>query len=428
MVSPSDANGGAAAQRSVMIEKSSPDGSKPTLLVLSSTYPRWPGDPEPGFVHELSSRLADRFRVIVLCPHAAGARPRDSMDGVEVVRYRYATKQLETLVNDGGIITNLRRSRWKTLLVPGFVLAQAWYAWRILRKQKIDVVHAHWIIPQGLVALFLKLFRSAPPFVVTSHGADLFALKGALLGRVKQAVLRHACQITVVSEAMRRALESTIGGTGAALVLPMGVDLRNRFKLHEDLPREPDQILFVGRLVEKKGVRYLLDAMPAVLARRSNARLVIAGFGPEKEALEEQAARLGVKERVTFLGAVAQADLPQMYRRAALLVAPFVEADSGDQEGLGLVLVEAVGCGCPILAGDVPAVRDVLGTLPGRIVDPRRKESLAVAILENLDRPEEARKQTLELRESLVARFDWGSVSAHYGDVLRDCATVGSAD
>ena len=90
--------------------------------------------------------------------------------------------------------------------------------------------------------------------------------------------------------------------------------------------------------------------------------------------------------------------------------------------------MEAVGCGCPILAGDVPAVRDVLGTLPERMVDPRCKAALATAILKNLDDPEEARKQTLELRKLLVARFDWDSVSARYAGVLRDCAAAGLAE
>src|SRR5689334_22160597 len=97
----------------------------PRLLVLATTYPRWPGDPEPGFVHELSKRLADRFRVVALVPHAPGAKRRECMDGVEVVRYRYAPQRMETLVNDGGIVANLRRAKWKLLLVPGFVLAQA---------------------------------------------------------------------------------------------------------------------------------------------------------------------------------------------------------------------------------------------------------------------------------------------------------------
>ena len=107
---------------------------RPVLLVLASTYPRWTGDPEPGFVHELSKRLADDFRVIVLGPHAPDAKPREMLEGVEVVRYRYAPERWETLVNDGGIVTNLKLQRWKLLLVPGFVLMQAWCAWRFIEE------------------------------------------------------------------------------------------------------------------------------------------------------------------------------------------------------------------------------------------------------------------------------------------------------
>ena len=122
--------------------------AKPVLLVLTSTYPRWKGDHEPGFVHELSRRLADDFKVIALGPSAPGAKPRETLDGVDVVRYRYAPRRMETLVNDGGIVTNLRRHRWKVLLLPGFVMALAWRAWRLQRTERVDVIHAHWLIPQ----------------------------------------------------------------------------------------------------------------------------------------------------------------------------------------------------------------------------------------------------------------------------------------
>ena len=127
----------------IPVETVGPEGAKPTLLVLTSTYPRWSGDPEPGFVHELARRLTDRFQVIVLGPHAPGAKTHEVLDDVEVIRYRYAPERLETLVNDGGIVTNLRLARWKLLLVPGFVLTQAWRAWRLIRTRNIDVIHAH---------------------------------------------------------------------------------------------------------------------------------------------------------------------------------------------------------------------------------------------------------------------------------------------
>ena len=86
---------------------------RPKLLVLASTYPRWAADHEPGFVHELSSRLTDRFEVRVLTPHHKGAATREERDGVDVYRYRYAPEKLETLIYDGGMVTNLRRQPLK---------------------------------------------------------------------------------------------------------------------------------------------------------------------------------------------------------------------------------------------------------------------------------------------------------------------------
>src|ERR1700761_7916542 len=99
-------------------------GERPRLLVLTSTYPRWAGDPEPGFVHELSRRLAETFDVRVIGPHAAGALAWERLDGVDIHRYRYAPVAMETLVNHGGILTNLKRSIWKWLLVPTFLAGQ----------------------------------------------------------------------------------------------------------------------------------------------------------------------------------------------------------------------------------------------------------------------------------------------------------------
>src|SRR5690606_20027400 len=111
----------------------------------------------------------------------------------------------------------------------------------------------------------------------------------------------------------------------------------------------------------KKGLRYLLDALPTVLKHHPDSFISVAGFGPELDALRTQAATLGLTDSVRFLGAVPQSELPALYQRAALLVSPFVRAESGDEEGLGLVLVEAIGCGCPVLAGSVSAMADVFG-------------------------------------------------------------------
>ncbi|KAG9593263.1 hypothetical protein KCV01_g10759, partial [Aureobasidium melanogenum] len=324
---------------------------------LATTYPRWHGDHEPGFVHELAKRLTDRFDVHAVVPHAKGAARREVLDGVTVWRYRYAPTRWETLVQDGGITTHLRRSPWKWLLVPGFFLMQ-WAAARRLAG-KGAIVHAHWIVLPGIVARLL-----GRRYLVTSHGADLFALRGRHAVSLKRWVMARADEATVVSRAMVP-LAAALRDGREPQVAPMGVDLATRFVPDASVARDADHLLFVGRLVEKKGVDVLLDAMPAVLARRPGARLSIVGHGPLTDVLKDRAARLGVAGAVDFVGPLPAAELPDRFRRASLFVAPFRPASSGDQEGLGLVLVEALGCGCPVVTTDIDAVSDVVDGMSG---------------------------------------------------------------
>ncbi|MCX7513744.1 glycosyltransferase [Frateuria hangzhouensis] len=393
------------------------DQDKPTVLVLASTYPRWANDPEPGFVHQLCQRLTDRFTVIAVVPDAPGADPNGIFEGVQVVRYRYAPRRLQTLVNNGGIAANLKLYRWKWLLLPGFVLGQLIAARQVFRRQRVDVVHAHWLIPQGLVARRLRR-----PYLVTSHGGDLFGLRGGLLTRLKRKVAGSAAAMTVVSRAMQEeALRQCIHAP-ALSVVPMGVDLQERFTPGSDL-RSADELLFVGRLVAKKGLRFLLQAMPMIIARRPSVRLTIAGFGPQEAALRRQVDELGIGAHVTFKGAVAQDQLPALYRRAAVFVAPFVRDSSGDQEGLPVALMEAVGCGCPVVAGQVQGLGDLLGESAATVcVDPTNPTALADAVLDNLEHPERAQARAQAIRTNAMARVDWQAVAGRYGDLLMQCA------
>ncbi len=227
---------------------------KPRLLVAASTYPRWRGDYEPGFVHELSRRLATDFEVHVLCPHAPGALAEENLDGVQIHRFRYAPESLETLVQGGGIVSNLKHHVWKWLLVPPFFLGLAWQMWRLAHRLHPVCIHAHWLIPQGLVVAFLQKWDAAiPPFLVTSHGADLYALRGQPFLVLKRFVARRAAALTVVSSPMKD--ESARLGADPAIirVISMGVDFGGLFVPGEVASRRPGEILFVGRLVEKKG-------------------------------------------------------------------------------------------------------------------------------------------------------------------------------
>lgn len=388
---------------------------RPRLLVLASTYPRWAGDPEPAFVHELARRLVDAFEVTVLCPHARGAAVREVMDGVQVIRYRYAPARAEVLVNDGGIMANIKRSRWRLLLVPGFLACQLIATWRVVRSFRPQVVHAHWLLPQGLAARMAGAAAGrTPTLLVTSHGVDLFSLRGKLAMWLKRRVVRDAAALSVVSAAMLPEMQRLGADPARCEVLPMGADITGRFT-PRPTARESTRLLFVGRLVEKKGLAHLLEAMPAIIERHPSATLDVVGFGPLLPALQARANSLSLQQRVRFLGAVANDRLPELYSRAALFVAPFVVAESGDQEGLGLVVVEAIACGCPVLVGDVPATRDFgIETL-----SPVTAGTLAAAVGELLDlAPDERADFAGRQRARVADRFDWSRVAARYGQLL----------
>lgn len=396
--------------------------SLPRLLVLASTYPRWRGDSEPGFVHQLSRRLAEHFEVHVICPHADGSRGAEIIDAVRVHRFRYAPASLETLVSGGGILGNLKKSPWKWMLVPFFLAGLTLGAYRLVRRLRPDVIHAHWIIPQGLaVAVLRRVITDFPPLLLTCHGGDLFALRGRLLARLKRWILRHADAVSVVSTPMRRLVTDLGVNDERVFVLPMGVAMRDLFVPGDEAMRQEHEILFVGRLVEKKGLAYLVRALPMVLEKFPQATLTVAGYGPERPALEALASSLGVADRIRFIGAQHQQDLPALYQRAAVFVAPFVQARSGDQEGLPVALMEAIACGCPVVTGTLDVLDDIFGADEREWqVDPRDVPALAARITEVLRRPDHHRRCIRQVRQRLATHVDWEVVAAGYSRVLRE--------
>jgi phosphatidyl-myo-inositol dimannoside synthase len=116
--------------------------------------------------------------------------------------------------------------------------------------------------------------------------------------------------------------------------------------------------VFVGRLVPKKGLEHLLDALHQLRQAGVSFSAEIVGHGPLAGTLAEKTRTLGLDDRVRFAGPVSHDSLADHYQRAAIAVFPFVEAADGDQEGFGLVMVEAMGCGCAVIASDLPAVRE----------------------------------------------------------------------
>ena len=276
------------------------------ILVTTSTFPRWENDVEPSFVFELCRRLKENYRIHVLAPHAPGALLEEQFDTIQVTRYRYFFNGWERLAYQGGILANLKQQPLRFGLIPFFGLFQVGAILKLLRRYSFDLIHAHWLVPQGLCATLVRsLVNPAPPLLCTSHGGDLFGLNGELATRLKRCVLNDASAVTTVSQAMRATVVPIGVDMAKVQVIPMGVDLQNLFIPPEDR-KMSKSILFVGRVVEKKGLRFLIEAMPEILEKHPDATLRVAGDGQELNFIKNLASNLGVAGRIQFLGALGE--------------------------------------------------------------------------------------------------------------------------
>ena len=367
---------------------------------------------------DLCSKLAGAFRVIVLAPHAPGAAVQETVEGVEVRRFRYCAERFETLAYDGGIVPSLKRRPWTWLLVPLFLLAETVAAARILRRERIALVHAHWLIPQAFCAWLAALLAGRrPPLLCTVHGADVYALAGRGMGALRGFLARRCQALGAVSDAIGRELVLVGAPEDRVSILPMGVN--------EPAPagnaRDAGHIAFAGRLVEKKGVPVLLRAFARLRRSRPDAALTIAGAGPELEPCRALARALDLGAAVTFRGAITQDDVLGLFSRATIAVMPSIVAADGDTEGLGLVALEAMMCGCPVVASNLPAVATYLRHEDNGILFPAGDDAaLATALARLLENAPLRLRIAAQGRRYASERFGWNATAAAYGRWYRE--------
>jgi len=399
---------------------------KPKLLVLASTFPGTPGDGTPAFVLDLAWQQANDFDVTVLTPMTPGAAATESIpspDGktsVSVVRYRYFLKHWEDLAH-GAILDNLKAKKSRLLQVPFLAHFLFYGTRRLVRQLQPVAIHAHWVIPQGIVA---TLAAPKVPLLVTTHGGDIYALNAAPILRLKRWVFGRAAAITTVNSQMKAQLVRWGQSESKVSLLPMGVDTEAVGALASKTPKVPGQLLVVGRLVEKKGIEYLLDALRLLEQRGvSGFKLVVIGDGPIRSQLETKAKSLPVE----FRGKRGRAEVHAAIAESELMLIPSVTAANGDQEGLPVTLLEGGAGAICVIASRLPGIDEVIeDDVSGLLVPQRDAQALAVALERALTDASLRARLAAGIAVS-VKRFDIKVIGAGYNRVLGQIAAVAPA-
>lgn len=329
------------------------DASRLTrILVLTTTLPTEEGDATPSFVLDLAQAMAEQIpaEITIVAPASPGAPLRQQFGSVAVRRFRYLPSRWASLGADTAIMPAIRQRPSQMLQVPFLLTGLLLRGVQEARRARPDILHAHWIVPVGVVAVVARLLarRPVPLLVVTSHGSDVHSLRGPAWDRVRRFVVRRADLTLPVSPAIAGRL-----GVPAANVVPMAASPAFA-TVSRNAPADAP-FLFVGRLADNKGVDVILEA----LARTPDASLRIVGDGPERDQLETLASSLGVSERCVFLGPLGKKEVArEMSSARALILASRTGAD-GAEEGSPTVLMEAVVAGLPIIASRIGAVPDL---------------------------------------------------------------------
>lgn len=400
------------------------------VCLLTSSYPRFPGDYAGVFVAELGQELVKLgMEVVVLAPRAPGLDAFEISSGVRVYRFAYFwPRKWELLAYGQGIPWNLRRNPLLYLLLPFFFFGQVKALRRLVRQEKIELVNAHWMVMQGLVAAWVRR-REGLRVVLTIHSAGLQALVRLPFGRmVADWIVRGADHIFCVSSAHGLLLQDLLGREVSLEVLPMGVDLA-RFDISQWPQRvarrrfgigEGRMVLFLGRLEEVKGVRLLIEAIRTLADFHSGvASLYIAGDGRERPSLEELVTQYRLEKGVHFLGAVSREEVPPLLAASDLVCVPSIVQKDGVVEGMPVVVLEALAMGKAVIASRVGGIPDVVQDgVNGFLVEPGDPHALASKISAVFD-PGNAMGPILQAARRSAEKFSWESVAQDYAVVFR---------
>ena len=400
----------------------------PNVLVLATTFPRYRNDSEPAFVFNLSKRLAKKgFNIIVLVPGAPGALSYEEMEGLKVFRFSYFyPKKLQKVCYDGGALPNLKSSWLARIELPFFLLFQFFYIGWIIIKEKIDMIHCHWVLPQGFFCAILKKTFNIP-LILTAHAGDVFfVLNNPVLMPFGKFAVSNSEICIANSKATKDAAVAVAGNQKEIKIIPMGVELNVFNGKHQNQNIRAkhningDMLLAVGRFAEKKGFKYLIKAIPLVLEKFPETKLLIIGFGPLEKSLKDLVAKMNISSSVIFPGKMTSDELAKYFAVSDIFVGPSIVTDSGDTEGLGIVFFEALASNTAVIASRVGEITDfIIDHETGLLANQKDTEDLERKIIRLISDRELRKKLALKGKKHVEDNFSWENITDQYLSIYK---------
>lgn len=384
--------------------------------VITSAYPEFKGDPHGIFVHRLMREISNQGHDVHILAPCTGKKTEYILDGVKVEKFNYFyPKRFQKLAGRSGMIDNVKEGIFIKFQFLTFIFFNVFNSCRKLKE--MDFIHVQWPIPNGLGALFLKIFYKIQ-YINTIYGEEIYLSKRYHTMPIIKLLVKYSSKnITISSGSLKVCLESGLKN-GKLEIIPFGVDT-NFFKpITMDKDKKIFQILSIGYLIERKGFEYLIKAVNEVLKERDDVKLKIVGSGPLEKQIKNLIIELDLENNVEIISNISDEKLLEIYNSSNLFVLPSIVDSQGNTEGLGVVLLEAMACKLPVIGSNIGGIPDIIQDKEtGLLVPEKDVLELFRAIICVIEDTNLSKKLANNGYNKVIVKFSWEKIAKEYIDI-----------
>ncbi|QQS38625.1 glycosyltransferase [Candidatus Woesebacteria bacterium] len=409
------------------------------ICILTHTFPRYKNDYAAPFMDGVAYGQTEAGNdVFVLTPYTRGFKRKVSDQKYTIVTYKYVWPESlhmlgysNTLKNDMGV-PKIMYALSPLMYFFGLVALI-----KLIKKEKINIINAHWIVPNGFIASIAS-YLTGVPVVSTLPGSDVYIAQKPQFRWMARFATRRSKWITSNSpqlledlakinhpvdikarNLLMKKFSPIIYGTYPSIFKPNRSAIASLRKKH-NIPKDHVVIVSVGRLVPKKGFSYLIEAIPTVLKKYNKVTFLIVGEGDQRNDLTKLVKKLNVESHIIFPGWVKYDKLVNYYNLADVFILPSIRDEKGNLDDQSVSVVEAMSCGKPIVTTNFPGYKIVIEDgKNGYLISEKSLNEIA-SVLGKLVASKPLRdKMGKHSRQLVQVKFSWNAIGQQYNDLFK---------